>query len=166
MSLNDRWIGAELSGVERELACNKKYVDVGFVEYYRNDPRYFYLHPSPFLKAGEPVLYVADPAVLSQGPPPEHRFVEVKVVDEVRRPLDTKGNEWLTIRDIGGWKEFDVASLARQRKIMDFHEVIEYFTSPYDGEAESIEEIAGCSALFAFSTPPVHDDVGLSLIHI
>lgn len=160
MSLNDRWIGAELSGVERELACNPKYDNVGFVEYYRNDPRYFYLHPSPFLKATELVLYVADPAVVKQGPPPRHRFIQVRVIDEVKRPLDASRREWLTIRDIGEWKEFDVASLARQRKIMDFHEVIEYFTSPYDGEADSIEEIAGCSALFAFSAPPAHDESG------
>lgn len=160
MSLNDRWIGAELSGVERELACNKKYEDVGFVEYYRNDPRYFYLHPSPFLNADLSVLYVADPSVVSQGPPPEHRFIEARVIDEVKHPLDSRGNEWLTIRDIGGWKEFDVASLARQRQIMDVREIIEYFTSPYDGEADSIEEIAGCSALFAFSAPPVHGEPG------
>ena len=160
MSLNDRWIGAELSGVERELACNKKYEDVGFVEYYRNDPRYFYLHPSPFLNADLSVLYVADPSVVSQGPPPEHRFIEARVIDEVKHPLDSRGNEWLTIRDIGGWKEFDVGSLAQQRQIMDFREIIEYFTYPYDGEADSIEEIAGCSALFAFSAPPVHDERG------
>lgn len=130
------------------------------MKYYRNDPRYFYLHPSPFLKSGFPVLYCADPDVMPQGPPPEHRFVEVRVVDEVRKPLDSRGEEWLTIKDIGGWKEFDVARLARQRKIMDYQEVIEYFTYPYDGEAESIEEIAGCSALFSFSSPAAHDESG------
>lgn len=160
MSLNDRWIGAELSGVERELACNPKYENVGFVEYYRNDPRYFYLHPSPFLKTGLPVLYICDPAVVPAGPPANHRFVEVRVIDEVKRPLDSARREWLTLKEIGGWEEFDVAPLARQRKIMDVREVIEYFTSPYDGEAESIEEIAGCSALFAFSAPPIHEDLG------
>lgn len=160
MSLNDRSIGAELSGVERELACNPQYADVGFVEYYRNDPRYFYLHPSPFLKTGLPVLYVCDPAVVAQGPPPEHRFVRVRVIDEVKRPLDAAHREWLTLKDIGDWEAFDIAGLARQRKIMDVREVIEYFTSPYDGEAESIEEIAGCSALFAFSAPPVQDEAG------
>jgi len=160
MSLNDRWIGAELSGVERELACNKKYEDIGFVVYYQNDPRYFYLHPSPFLKTNTSVLYVADSSVVPEGPPPEHRFVQVRVIDEVKHPLDGRGDEWLTIRDIGGWKEFDVGSLAQQRQIMDFREIIEYFTFPYDGEADSIEEIAGCSALFAFSAPPVHDERG------
>ncbi|WFN34110.1 hypothetical protein L1S32_09680 [Methanogenium sp. S4BF] len=160
MSLNDRWIGAELSGVERELACNTKYENVGYVEYYRNDPRYFYLHPSPFLKTRPSVLYVADPSVVPQGPPPEHRFIRVHVIDEERQPLDAMGNDWLTFRDIGGWEEFDVSSLARQRKIMDFHEVIEFFAYPYDGEADCIEEIAGCSALFAFSAPPMHDETG------
>ncbi len=160
MSLNDRWIGSELSGVERELACNKKYEDVGFVEYYRNNPQYFYLHPSPFLKTNSSVLYVADPSVVSQGSPPEHRFVQVRVIDEVRQPLDTRGEEWLTFKDIGGWKEFDVGILAKQRQIMDFREIIEYFTYPYNGEAENVEAISGCSALFAFSAPPVHDELG------
>ena len=32
MSLNDRWIGSELSVVERELACNEKYANIGFVQ--------------------------------------------------------------------------------------------------------------------------------------
>lgn len=160
MALYDRSIGADLSSVEREIACNPAYVDVGFVVYYRNDPRFFYLHPSPFLKAGPPVLYCADPDVMLQGPPPEHRFVEVRVIETVRKPLDSHGEDWLTIKDISGWKEFDVAALARQRKIMDYEEVIEYFTYPYDGEAECIEEIAACSALFSFSSPAAHDESG------
>lgn len=160
MSLNDRSIGAELSGVERELACNPTYEDVGFVTYYRNDPRYFYLHPSPFLKTKLPVIYVCDPAVVAEGPPPEHRFVRVRVIDEVKRPLDAAHREWLTLKDIGGWEAFDIAGLARQRKIMDYQEVIEYFTYPYDGEAECIEEIACCSALFSFSSPATDDGSG------
>lgn len=160
MSLNDRWIGAELSGVERELACNPKYENIGYVEYYRNDPRYFHLHASPFLKNRPSVLYVADPSVVPQGPPPEHQFIRVHVIDEERKPLDDMGNEWLTLRYIGGWEDFDVSSLAQQRKIMDFHEVIEFFAYSYDGDADSIEKIAGCSALFAFSAPPMHDEIG------
>jgi hypothetical protein len=160
MSLNDRWIGAELSGVERELSCNTQYENVGYVEYYRNDPRYFHLHPSPFLKTRPHVVYVADPSVVPQGPPPEHRFIRVHVIDEEKQPLDTRGNEWLTFRYIGGWEMFDVSSLARQRKILDVREVIEFFTYPYDGEADGIEKIAGCSALFAFSAPPVYDEPG------
>ncbi|WP_157199847.1 hypothetical protein [Methanogenium cariaci] len=47
-----------------------------------------------------------------------------------------------------------------KQKIMDFREVIEYFTYPYRGESEEVLSIATCSCLFACSSPPVQKDTG------
>lgn len=42
MPLTDRYIGSELSVVERELIFNDKYANVGFVKYDTKDGEYFF----------------------------------------------------------------------------------------------------------------------------
>lgn len=155
MSLNDRWIGSELSVVERELACNKKYSNVGYVIYHTKKGDYFYLKPSPFLTAPRNEVYHT-----SNLPPPERTFVEVEVSDEKWVGLDKPEDDRRLIREITNWKPFDPTPLARRRKLWDFREILEFFTYPFKGESESVEEIAGCSTLFAFSCPPLENEAG------
>jgi hypothetical protein len=149
MSLFDRSIGSELSVVEKELIFNEKYANAGFVQYDSNNGEYFFLHPSPFLKTPKKEIYH-----ISGSPPPEHQFVEVGIVDERQELLGNVGERWINVKETDKWKIFDPSPIAEKRKIMDYREIIEFFTYPYKGEAESVEEIAGCSSLFAFSSPP------------
>ncbi|HUU75927.1 MAG TPA: hypothetical protein VMW63_07530 [Methanoregulaceae archaeon] len=155
MSLNDRWIGSELSVVERELACNEKYANIGFVQYDTKDGKYFYLHPSPFLKTCKKEIYHTE-----SSPPPEHQFVEVDILDEKTLVFDKYADNWVKLKEINNWKLFDPAPLVQRRKLLDFREIIEYFTYPFKGEAEEVNEIAGCSSLFVFSSPPIRENMG------
>jgi len=155
MSLTDRGRGSELSVVEWELTFNDKYADVGFVKYDTKDGEYFFLNPSPFLKTFKNEVYHA-----SGHPPPENQFVEVNVIDERTVILHRSARKNINVKEADSWKLFDPTPLAQRRKILDFEEVVEYFTYPWAGEAEVIEEVANCSSLFAFSSPPIEDDTG------
>jgi hypothetical protein len=149
MSLNDRSIGSELSEVEKALIFNDKYANTGFVKYDTPKGDYFFLHPSPFLNTPKKEIYH-----ISGSPPPDHQFVEVDIIDEQQIFLGNSIDNWINVKEADKWRLFDPTPLAQKRKIMDFREIIEFFTYPYKGEFESVEEIAGCSSLFAFSSPP------------
>ncbi|MCK9591307.1 MAG: hypothetical protein M0Q91_04780 [Methanoregula sp.] len=155
MSLIDRSIGSELSVVEKELIFNEKYANTGFVEYDSKNGEFFFLHPSPFLKTPKREIYH-----ISVSPPPKHQFVEVGLVDERQEVLDNFGEKWINVKEVDRWKLFDPSPLAEKRKIMDYREIIEFFTYPYKGEEENVEEIAGCTSLFAFSSPPDENSSG------
>jgi len=155
MGLSDRTIGSELSVVEKELLFNERYTNVGFVKYDSNNGEYFYLHPSPFLKTPKNEIYH-----ISATPPPVNQFVELEIIDERKEIFDDFGEKWITVKDVLNWKPFDPSPLAEKRKIMDYREIIEFFTYPYKGEVESVEEIAGCSSLFTFSAPPIDNSAG------
>lgn len=150
MSLIDRSIGSELSEVEKALVFDNKYSNVGYVQYDSRNGEYFFLHPSPFLKTPKNEIY----HISGFPPPPEHSFIEADIVDERTEIFDKWGDKWIKIKEINKWKRFDPSPLAAKRKTLDFREIIEFFTYPYRGEVESVEEIAGCSSLFAFSSPP------------
>lgn len=154
MSLTRRSRGYEMSVVERELVFNDKYSNVGFVKYDTKEGDYFYLHPSPFLRTFRNEIYH-----ISDSPPPECQFIEAKVVDDNIIPLSNSG-ETITVKEVSSWKFFDPTPLAQRRKLLDFEEVIEYFTHPLKGEETVVEEIAWCASLFAFSSPPITDEVG------
>lgn len=149
MSLIDRSIGSELSEVEKALIFNDKYSNAGFVQYDTKNGEYFFLHPSPFLNTPKKEIYH-----IAGTPPPEHKFVEVKIIDEQQISLGNSIDSRINVKEADNWKLFDPTPLAERRKIMDFEEIIEFFTYPYKGEVESVEEIAGCSSLFACSSPP------------
>jgi hypothetical protein len=154
MSLDERSMGYELSGVERELACNPDFADVGYVRYDSQDG-YFYLDPSKYLKTTRNEIYhIGGPR------PPEETYVKVRVDDVQTRILDAFGDRWVTIKEISRFDAFDVTQIARKRGIMDFREVIEFFTYPYRGESDEVLRIARCSCLFACSAPPVQKDAG------
>jgi len=153
MSLYDRWQGSELSVLEKELIFNRD--NTGFVEYDTKDGRYFYLHPSPFLNSPKREIFCAE----SCDPPAEHTFVEVEIESEPE--FTPRGfQDRITVKTISGWKPFDPSPLAERRKIMDYEEIVHYFTLPFRGEEETIEQIAKCSALFSLSSPPIADEVG------
>ena len=155
MSLTDRWIGSELSEVEKALIFNDKYSNTGFVQYDTKNGEFFFLHPSPFLNTPKKEIYH-----ISGSPPPEHKFVELEVIDERQEFLGGSANNWITVKESDKWKLFDPTPLAERRKSMDFEEIVEFFTYPYKGEAESVEEIGGCSSLFACSSPPNESSPG------
>jgi hypothetical protein len=149
MSLINRTIGSELSEVEKALIFDKKFANIGFVQYDTKNGEYFFLQPSPFLKTPKNEIY----HVSGSPPPPEYSFVETNVIYEQTVILDNFGDKWILVKEIDTWKLFDPSPLAAKRKTLDFVEIIDFFTYPFKGEAESVQEIAGCSSLFAFSSP-------------
>jgi len=156
MSLFNRTMGSELSQIEWALTFDKKYVNVGYVEYHSKSGNYFFLQPSPFLKRPEKELYYCP-----QSPLPEnHSFIEIHVVEETSIYSGTAGGEWIPLKIIDRWQPFDPSPLAARRKTMDFLEIIDYFTRYYKGEADSVNEIAGCTSLFAVSSPPQEQTCG------
>lgn len=153
MALYDRWQGSELSVLEEELIFNRD--NTGLVQYDTKDGKYFFLHPSPFLNSPKKEIFRAE----SCDPPAEQMFVEVEVESE--EEYRVKGSqERITIKSICSWKPFDPSSLAERRKILDYEEVLHYFTVPFRGEEDTIEQIATCSALYSLSSPPVTNEVG------
>jgi hypothetical protein len=155
MGLSNRELGSELSVVEKELIFNDKFANTGYVEYDTKNGEYFLLHPSPFLKTPRKEIYH-----ISGSPPPEHCFVEVNPIDEQRVFIGNTSDRWINVKEVDSWKLFDPTPLAEKRKILDYREIIDFFTYPYKGEVESVEEIAGCSSLFAFSSPPDESSCG------
>ena len=153
MSLYDRWQGSELSVLEKELIFNKD--NTGFVEYDAKNGKYFFLHPSPFLNTPKKEIYYAKLC----DPPAERTFVEVEIESE-EECLVKGSQERITIKSICSWKPFDPDLLAGQRKILDYEEILHYFTVPFRGEVETIEQIATCSALYSLSSPPIISEVG------
>ena len=93
-------------------------------------------------------------------PPPEHQFVEVQIIDEQTVVTDKNADNWVKFKKIDEWKIFDPTPLVQRRKLLDFLEIIEYFKFTFRGEGDDVEEIAGCSSLFAFSSPPIRENLG------
>ena len=56
MALDDRSMGYELSNIEREIACNPKYENVGYVRHDRADG-YFFLDYSPYKRNEKEEIY-------------------------------------------------------------------------------------------------------------
>lgn len=149
MALFDRTLGSEFSEVEKALIFEKKYASTGYVEYSTKSGDCFYLHPSPFLKTTRNEIYHTS----QYPPPPNHTFIQTHVIDETEFSVGMCENNWLTCKEIDTWCEFDPSSIASRRKTLDYAEIIHYFTKFYKGEAENVNEIAGCSTLFTFSSP-------------
>ena len=157
MALDDRSMGYELSNVEREIACNPKYENVGYVRHDRA-AGYFFLDYSPYKRNDKEEIYYS---FMSR--PPEGVYVEVRVENQRNQMLDDSGKKWVVLKEVSKWKEFDITGLALQRKILDYQEIIEYFTYPYKprgGDGDWIQSIASCSCLFAFSSPPIMKEAG------
>ncbi len=74
--------------------------------------------------------------------------------------FDKYGEKWIKLKEIKNWKHFDISVFSQRRKILDFVEIIEYFKYPFRGDEDEVEEIAGCSSLYAFSSPPIRENIG------
>ena len=148
MALKDRIYGYTLSDIERELIFQRE--NVGFVRPIHSSGQIFYLDPSPFLKTPKREVYV------SPSPPPEGKLIEVKVESEtVERYRDSAGPYNLLIKQIGDWKEIQPNEIVRRRQhIISKDDLQSYFSSPYLGEEEQVDQVSVCSLLFSLSSPP------------
>ena len=55
---------------------------------------------------------------------------------------------------------YDISDVARRKKLIDYEQIIDYFTYPYRAKEDIKERIATCAALYAFSSPPITNEVG------
>jgi len=148
MALKDRMYGHTLSDIERELIFRRE--NVGFVRSIHSSGLIFYLDPSPFLRTPKREVYV------SPSPPPEGKLIEVKVENEtVDRYRDSAGPYNLLIKQISGWKEIQPNGIVQRRQhIVSKDDLQSYFSSPYRGEEEYVDQVSACSLLFTLSSPP------------
>jgi len=155
MSLQDRSRGNEFSVLEKEFIFSRQ--NVGFVKYLTEDGRLFSLNPSPWFESLKNIHYFAE----SCNPPPTNACVEVEVShdDEVLQ-RNQNGLYVDILRYICGWKLFDYQPLLRRKKLIDQSRIIDFFAQSYRGKEDLTERIATCSALYAFSSPPISDSSG------
>jgi hypothetical protein len=155
MAIISRSWGYELSELEKELVFHKK--NTGFVEYITTDGLLFFLHPSPFFKSPRNEIFSAE----SCRPPAEHTFIEVSVESVEEKVVQTSdGFERNFLKKINGWKAFEPDQYAKRKKLLDPYQVIQFFSHPFKGREDIIDKIATCSALYAFSSPPVTGSIG------
>jgi hypothetical protein len=155
MGLHNREIGALFSQVEWNLTFNDKYSDTGYVHYIGNNSRYFELRPSPFLENKKSSIYCSGDIA----PPPNETFIKTNVIKEDKIEAIRKG-PIRSIKTIDKWESFDPTPLAERRKSMNPEEIIDFFSKKYKGEEDLINEIATCSSLYSFSSPPYSLDYG------
>lgn len=155
MSLRNRSRGYEFAELEKELIFHRE--NTGFVEYISKDGHLFFLHPSPFYKSLRNEIFLAE---FCQ-PPEEHTFIEV-TVESIESQFSTTpdGYEKSVLKKVHSWKPFDPDQIARRKKLLDTNQVIQFFSHPFKGKEDVIEKIATCTALYAFSSPPITNDVG------
>lgn len=154
MALKDRMYGYTLSDLERELVFRRE--NVGFVRSIHSSGQICYLDPSPFLRTPKREVYI------SPTPLPEGRLVEVTVECEAMdRWHDGAGPYNLLVKTIGSWKEIRTEEIRRERqRIVSQKDIEHYFTLPYTGEEDCINEVATCSLLYALSSPPCGPEAG------
>jgi len=156
MSLKDRSRGYEFAEFEREFLFYRK--DTGFVEYVSREHRLFSLKPSPCFDADKHLHYIATE---SCDLPQEGDCIEVKVTETDEQFMSSgKGIYKHTLKKIGGWKSFDYQRFLKRKKLIDYDQIINFFTQTFRGDEDIKKRIATCAALFAFSSPPVSDFTG------
>jgi hypothetical protein len=155
MSLQDRSQGYEFSELERELIFIRQ--NVGFVRYLTEDGRLFSLNPSPWFESRKKIHYFAQ----SCNPPPNNACVEVEVGSEDEVLGRNQDGLYLDVlRYICGWKLFDYQPFLKRKKLIVLDQILHFFAQPYRGTEDNIKRIATCSALYAFSSPPISYDFG------
>jgi hypothetical protein len=153
-ALSQRMYGYSFSEIEKEILFHKK--DQGFVRPANTQGTVFYLDPSPFLKTPKREVYVA------LCPPPEKGALIKVFVSETREEImrDHAGYFRLLIHCITAFEPVDPKALLRHRSLLHPDEVTGFFSLPYTGEEEIVNEIALCSALYTISSPPLFDQKG------
>jgi len=155
MSLKERSRGHEFAEFEKEFLFKRE--NTGFVRSLSSDGRLFSLNPSPCFDANKNLHYFAE----SCPPPPNDACIEVEVIEEDVRYVSTHdGLQKDILKTIGKWEPFDYQQIIRRRKLVDYDQIINFFTHTFRGKEDTTERIATCAALFAFSSPPVTDDIG------
>jgi len=145
--------GYSLSSIEKELIFRRK--DTGYVRPIHSTGQVFYLDPSPFLKTPKRDLYYAT------FPPPGGALIQASV-DEVRDEIyrDKSGYYRLTVKTIENWKFIEPKAIHRNKSELAPEEVLHFFTMPFSGEEDNVNQIALCSLLYAVSSPPIMNEQG------
>ena len=155
MSLKDRSRGYEFGEFEKDLIFHRE--NTGFVERLSKDGRLFSLNPSPYFDANDNLHYYAE----SCDPPQNHKCIEVEVLSEDIAYIPQRdGWKKDILKKVGGWKPFDYQQLLQRKKLIDYDQIINFFSYVYRGDDDIIKRIATCSALYAFSSPPVTESLG------
>jgi hypothetical protein len=155
MSLKDRSRGYEFGEFEKEFIFYRE--NTGFVEHVSEDGRLFSLNPSPFFDANKNLHYYSD----SCDSPPNHACIEVEVFDEHITHLQTReGWQKDILKKISSWKPFNFQRLLQRKNLVDYDQVINFFSNNYRGEDDILKRISTCAALFAFSSPHITDTTG------
>ena len=153
-SLSQRMYGYSFSEIEKEILFRNK--DLGYVRPVNTGGTVFYLDPSPFLKNPKREVYVA------LCPPPQKGALIKVSVSETKEEIvrDHVGYHRLLIHCITSFEPVDPATLIRHHSLLHPDEVTGFFSLPYTGEEEIVNEIAMCSALYTISSPPLPDQKG------
>lgn len=152
--LQQRMYGYSLSEIEKELIFRRE--NTGFVRPLNRAGTVFYLDPSPFLPTQKREVYVSLSA-----PPSEKTLIRVTVSDIKEEVMKDRGGYYtLSIKLISSWEKIDPNTLVSRKPLISPDEVKDYFTLPYTGEEEIVDEVALCSALYAVSSPALHDVKG------
>jgi hypothetical protein len=146
--------GHSLSAIEKELIFYRE--DTGFVRPIHSSGTVFYLDPSPFLQTPKREVYIAHCA------PPEKGTLVKASVSAVHqdRMKDRDGFYTLVVKNVDAWSPIDPNTVLTKRGILSPDEIHDYFTKPYQGEEEIVDSVALCSALYAVSSPPLHEEKG------
>jgi len=155
MLLQDRSRGYEFSEFEKELIFRRE--NTGLVQYISKDGKLFSLNPSPFFESMKNEHFFAE----SCDPPPNNTFVEVEVSSSDYAYSQTHdGFRKDVLKKIGGWKPFNPSQLSQRQKLIAHDQIIEFFSQPFQRHDDITERISTCAALFAFSSPPITENVG------
>lgn len=155
MSLKDRSRGYEFAEFEKELIFHRE--NTGFVEHISVDGRLFSLNPSPYFDSDKNLHYHAE----SCDPPPNHACIEAEVLSEDIAHLQTRsGWQKDILKKVGCWKLFDYQRLLQRKSLIDYDQIINFFTRNYRGDEDIVKRISTCEALFAFSSPPLTESTG------
>jgi len=140
--------------MEKEILFRNK--NVGFVRPANTEGSIFYLDPSPFLKTPKREIYV------SLCPPPQKGSLIKVFISETREEIvqDRIGYYRLLIHCITSFERVDPTTFIRHQPLLQPAEVTEFFSLPFIGEEEIVNEIALCSALYTISSPPLPDQKG------
>jgi hypothetical protein len=94
-------------------------------------------------------------------PPPNNTFIEVEVSSAdfayIQTHDDFRKN---VLKKISGWKPFDPRPISQRQKLIAYDQIIEFFSHPFQRHDNITESISTCAALYAFSSPPITDNVG------
>jgi len=155
MSLNDRSWGYEFAEFEKEFLFHRK--NTGFVEHISKDGRLFSLNPSPCFDTTKNLHYFVE----TYPPPENNSCIEVEVIADDVAYIPTRDG-WTkdVLKKVGSWRSFDYQQIARRRKLIDYNQIIDFFSQSFRGPKDTIKEIATCAALFAFSSPPITEEIG------